>query len=104
MDLDTGRVVAVSYLAGEVQADNMLPLADDIDVQPGDIRNPDGSWFRPPPPPPPEPGPSLQDKVALLETENAFMAFELVQTQARLDQAEQEQAALLLELVDKGVL
>lgn len=45
-----------------------------------------------------------QEKIANLEAENALLALELAQTQMRLDQAEQEQAALLLELVSKEVL
>jgi len=48
--------------------------------------------------------PAPKSRMELLEEENALLALELAQTQAKLDQAEQEQAALLLELVDKGVL
>mgnify|MGYP006976747107 CR=1 FL=1 len=39
-----------------------------------------------------------------LKAENALLAFELAQTQVRLDQAEQEQATLLLTLVQEGVI
>lgn len=40
----------------------------------------------------------------LLEEENAFLAIELATTQSRLDQAESEQAALILALVQGGAL
>lgn len=39
-----------------------------------------------------------------LQEENALLTLELAQTQLRLEQAEQEQASLLLELVSKEVL
>jgi len=42
--------------------------------------------------------------IELLQMENAMLVVELVETQIRLDNAEAEQANLLLELVDKGVL
>jgi len=48
--------------------------------------------------------PAPKSHVELLEEENALLAIELAQTQARLDQAEQEQAALLFELVNKEVI
>jgi len=44
------------------------------------------------------------ERIAELQDENAFLALELVTTQARLDQAEQEQAELLLLLVSQGVI
>lgn len=44
------------------------------------------------------------DPLSLLEEENALLALELVQTQLRLEQSEREQAALLLELVSRGVI
>lgn len=43
-------------------------------------------------------------KVGQLEDESAMLALELIDTQIRLDAAETEQANLLLELVDRGVL
>jgi hypothetical protein len=48
------------------------------------------------------PGPS--DWKAQLESDNAFLALQLVDTQARLDVSEQAQADLILSLVEKGVL
>jgi hypothetical protein len=48
--------------------------------------------------------PPLSARVLTVETESAGMALELALTQARLDQAEQEQAALILNLVEGGVL
>jgi hypothetical protein len=45
-----------------------------------------------------------KSRTELLEEENALLALELAHNELRLEQAEQEQAALLLELVDKGVL
>jgi len=44
------------------------------------------------------------NETELLQMENAMLAVELVETQIRLDNSEAEQANLLLELVDKGVL
>ncbi|MHA7963519.1 hypothetical protein ACX93W_05180 [Paenibacillus sp. CAU 1782] len=46
----------------------------------------------------------LTETVAALENESALMALELVDTQTRLQQSEADHAALLLELVDKGVI
>jgi len=60
---ETGRCVGVSYLSGEVIADHMIPLADDEDVLPGDLRNEDGTWTRPDPPAP------QPDRIAQLEAE-----------------------------------
>ena len=48
------------------------------------------------------PGP--KSRMELLEEENALLTLELAQTQIRLEQAEQEQAALLLMLVQEGVI
>ena len=48
--------------------------------------------------------PAPKSRIELLEEENALIALELAQTQARLEQAEQEQAALLLMLVQEGVI
>lgn len=48
--------------------------------------------------------PIPMDPITALEEENALLALELAQTQLRLDQAEQEQAALLLELVSREVI
>jgi len=48
--------------------------------------------------------PVPKSRTELLEEENALLALELAQAQIRLEQAEQEQATLLLELVNKGVL
>lgn len=48
--------------------------------------------------------PQPVDRVAQLEEENAFIAFELVETQLRLDQVEQENADLIFMLVEKGVI
>ena len=100
INLDTGVCVGVSYLSGEVIADHMIPLEIEDDVKPGDIWDGE-TWTRPDPPPAPEPGPS---RIDMLEEENAFLALELAQTQARLDQTEQEQAELLLLLVGNGVI
>jgi hypothetical protein len=47
---------------------------------------------------------TAEQKIAALESENAFIALELVDTQIRLDQSEQSQADLLLLLVGNGVL
>jgi hypothetical protein len=52
----------------------------------------------------PKPEPTPTDKIATLEYESAILALELVDTQARLQQSQADHAALLLELVDKGVI
>lgn len=46
----------------------------------------------------------LTERITAVESENAGMALELALTQARLDQAEQEQAELILSLVEGGIL
>lgn len=46
----------------------------------------------------------LSDRINLMESDNAGLTLELAQTQARLDQAEQDRADLLLTLVTGGVL
>ncbi|MEK3750075.1 hypothetical protein NYE25_17790 [Paenibacillus sp. FSL E2-8871] len=46
----------------------------------------------------------LTERIKNVESESAGMALELATTQYRLDQAEQEQANLLLSLVEGGVL
>lgn len=46
----------------------------------------------------------LTKRVATLETDNAGLTLELVQTQARLDKAEADSAALFLSLVEGGVI
>lgn len=48
--------------------------------------------------------PAPKSPIQQLEEENAFLALELATTQSRLDQAEQEQADLLLMLVAQGVI
>jgi hypothetical protein len=52
----------------------------------------------------PKPEPTPADKIVTLENEAALLALELVDTQARLQQSQADHAALLLELVDKGVI
>ncbi|CQR58437.1 XkdW family protein [Paenibacillus riograndensis] len=44
------------------------------------------------------------ERMARLEAENATLLLELVQTQTRQNQVEKDQAALLLSLVEGGVL
>lgn len=48
--------------------------------------------------------PALSEQVTVLEEESALLALELAQTQARLEQTEQEHADLLLMLVSQGVI
>lgn len=52
----------------------------------------------------PKPETTPADKIAMLENEAALLALELVDTQSRLQQSEDDHATLLLELVDKGVI
>lgn len=44
------------------------------------------------------------NKIEALESEASLLALNLLNTQTRLQQSENDHAALLLELVDKGVL
>jgi hypothetical protein len=48
--------------------------------------------------------PKPPDRISQLESDNAFLALQLADTQARLDVSEQAQADLILSLVEKGVL
>ena len=48
--------------------------------------------------------PTTEERINELENENALLALELVNTQIELEQTQQEQAALLLELVEKEVI
>lgn len=65
IDISTGRCIGVSYLSGEVEADDMIPLTDEA-VNPNDTYA-NGVWT-PSPPVIIEPQP---DRVAILEAENA---------------------------------
>lgn len=85
IDIDTGVCISVSYLSGEVEADHMIPLTNDQDVQPGDIyRAADGTWTRPEPQSVPEPEPSLQDRITQLETENTALKDRVEATEGAL--------------------
>jgi hypothetical protein len=64
---ETGRCISISYLAGEEESENLIPLTDEENVNPGDTYE-DGVWTPAPPPEPVEPGP---DRIAQLEAENA---------------------------------
>jgi hypothetical protein len=67
---ETGRCIGVSFLSGEVEADNMKPLTDDENVNPGDTW--DGTTWTPAPiPDPVPPGESDTDKIAKLEQQLA---------------------------------
>lgn len=48
--------------------------------------------------------PTPEQKIAVLEEDNALLALELVETQIRLDQSEQAQADLIFTLVAEGVI
>jgi len=97
--------IGVSSLAGIVKLPNMIEI-DECDTDYLWRKYENGIWsaekFEPTPPPPP-PTPE-QIRLNQLESENAFIALELVDTQIRLDQTEQTQADLLLLLVEKGVV
>ena len=82
-----------------------------------DFRQSNGVWVNPdtltlefnyPDPNEPEAPPvyraPLSEKITSLEDENAMIALELVDTQIRLYQAEQDQADLILTLVANGVI
>lgn len=51
-----------------------------------------------------KPKTSPEDRIAALESENAMIALELNNTQISLERSEADHAALLLELVSKGVI
>lgn len=84
---------------GEHIAENTwITFADDADM---DLVQQVIDAHDPSPLPRPE---TPEQRIAALEDENAFLALELATAQARLDQTEQEQAALLLELVSREVI
>lgn len=69
IDLTTGVCISVSYLSGEVDAENMILLSEDDDVNPRDTW--DGTAWTPAPPlPEPQPTPE-QLRMAQLEQESA---------------------------------
>lgn len=75
-------VISVSYLAEEVQRDDMILLEESDDVQPLDVYNGDGSWTRPDPIVEPEPGIPTSERIAHLE----FAIVALMDTIATLQQ------------------
>ena len=100
IDTNNGLCIGVSLLAGEVEADHMLLLTPEDDVQPGDIW--DGEeWSRPERT---EPEPEQPDRTEQLEIESALLALELADTQIKVDRLEQEQADLLFLLVESEVI
>ncbi len=62
IDFSTGRCISVSFLSGEVEAGDMIPLTDEDNVNPNDIFE-NGVWI---PAPPPEPVSPLELKLAEL--------------------------------------
>lgn len=101
--VDTGYCVSISILAREVEADHMIPLLDDTDVQPGDIYV-DGEWSRPDTEPSLMTGMTADERITQLEAENAGLALELAKNQIRFVKLEQANTDLLLSLVDKGII
>ncbi|PZD96408.1 hypothetical protein DNH61_07820 [Paenibacillus sambharensis] len=71
---EDGICTAVSYLAEEVQQENMILLHDNDDVSLWDIYS-DGGWA--PGKPPLTSGDSLQDKMGQLEADNKAMMLAL---------------------------
>ena len=74
-DLETGRCIGVSLLAGEVEANHMILLDDETDVLPGDIYT-DGEWTRPEQRLPQGPASSatLEAENHLLKTQNQVLS------------------------------
>nr|UVM85885.1 MAG: hypothetical protein [Bacteriophage sp.] len=64
---DSGYVVGDSYLSGEVDYPNMIPISDDFDLT--NKRYVDGKWEEYTPAPPPDPEPSELDKLKARVTE-----------------------------------
>ncbi|MDF2934958.1 MAG: hypothetical protein K0Q90_331 [Paenibacillaceae bacterium] len=79
IDLDTGRCISVSLLAGEIESDHMFPLGDNEEIQPGDIYM-DGGWTRPDQEPLPEPGPSAEERITILEQQLTDTQIALVES------------------------
>ena len=73
--------IAISYLSGEITADNVRRLAPDEIVLEGDIWDDEnGVWIPAPPPEPPEPpGPSLREQLEALKQENQMLGQQLVE-------------------------
>lgn len=64
---DSGYVVGDSYLSGEVDYPNMIPIAEDFDLT--NKRYVDGKWEEYTPVPPPDPEPSEMEKLEARVTE-----------------------------------
>ncbi|WP_309119216.1 hypothetical protein [Paenibacillus sp.] len=95
---ETGIVFGVSYLSGEVIADHTILLEDEEDVQPGDIRNPDGTWTRP------EPAPLPPSEVQQLRAELAEAKAQLAVAAAAAAETSATQQALIEMLIEQGVI
>ena len=100
IDVTTGRCIGISYLSGEVEAENMIPLTDE-DVKPNDTYA-NGVWTPAPPPEPVEPQP---DRIAQLEAENTDLNLQVIDLwENQITQEEADQATkATLEQADTGI-
>lgn len=72
---DSGYVISDSYLTGEIELPDMIPISDDFDLT--NKKYVGGKWESYTPAPPPEPQPSemeiLKEQVAELQAQNAAL-------------------------------
>lgn len=106
IDITTGRCIGVSFLSGEIEAEHMIPLTDEDEVNPNDTFD-NGSWIPTPPPDPVPAGESPAEKMARLETENTDLNLQVIdlwenaiaQDEAK-QQIEASNADLNLQIID----
>ena len=63
IDMETGLVVSDSWLSGEVEAPNMIPIADDFELGGKKYDIETGEWVEYIPEPTPTPEPSQLDRI-----------------------------------------
>lgn len=97
IDNHTSKCICVSILAGEVEAEYMIPLNDEADVQPDDVYK-DGEWIRPEPKPLYEPGPTKAERLTALETENELLKAQNQALSGRADFIEDIVAEMALKI------
>ena len=81
IDLETGIIEGISYLSGEVQVDNMIPISEDFDLT--NKKYVDGEWVEYEPEPIPEPEPTEQD---IMQAEILLNQMEIISTQQEQDE------------------
>ena len=81
INIETGIVEGISYLSGEVKADNMIPISEDFDLT--NKKYVDGEWVEYEPEPIPEPEPTEQE---IMQAEILLNQMEIISTQQEQDE------------------